>query len=82
MIAVRRDGDGFAAMVDAVAAGAGFGVAAKRAWAGRARMLGATELHVHRLAEDERARRAIVADLLEDESTLTALAPDAPAPGR
>ncbi|HEX8666582.1 MAG TPA: hypothetical protein VF744_21405, partial [Beijerinckiaceae bacterium] len=82
MIAVRRDDDGIAAVVEPAAAGAGFGTAAKRAWVSRARALGATELHVHRLAEDEGARQAIVADLLADEATLTGLARDAPAPGR
>jgi hypothetical protein len=31
------------------------------------RSRGATEMHVHRLAEDEASRRAIIEDLREDE---------------
>jgi hypothetical protein len=32
------------------------------------RDLGATELHVHRLAETDEERRAVVADLRDDEA--------------
>jgi hypothetical protein len=82
VIAVRRDGDGFARVIDAAAVGPRLTPRAKTSWAARARALGATEMHVHRLVEDEREAKAIAADLLGDESALTALAPDAPGPGR
>jgi hypothetical protein len=84
LVAVRRDPDGAARVVDAAAAGPALRPRERRAWAARARSRGATEMHVHRLAEGEGEgeRAAIAADLLEDEGALTALAPDAPGPGR
>lgn len=62
VIAVRRDGSGFAEMVDVTAAGES---PRERLapWLSRVRARGATEMHVHRLAAGEAERRAIVADL-------------------
>ncbi|TGD99043.1 hypothetical protein [Methylobacterium nonmethylotrophicum] len=63
VIAVRRDGDGTAELVAVAAAGESPRERLARGWLTRARARGATEMHVHRLAEDAAARRAVVADL-------------------
>src|SRR5215212_6053898 len=62
MIAVRRDAERVARLVDVVA----------------------TEMHVHRLADDARDRRAVVADLSDEpeRAALTAPPRDTPEPGR
>lgn len=59
LIAVRRDGEGGAHLVDAAVSDA------PAAWLAAMRSGGATELHVHRLAAGEAGRRAVVQDLLE-----------------
>lgn len=66
VIAVRRGRDGTAAVVDAAAPGRWTPRPARAGWLSAARRQGATELHVHRLADSEAARRAVVADLVED----------------
>ncbi|MBY0297140.1 MAG: hypothetical protein K2X71_14075 [Methylobacterium sp.] len=62
VIAVRRDGGGTAELLDVAAVGDSprdrLG-----GWLRRARARGATEMHVHRLAEGEAERKAVVADL-------------------
>ncbi|QRE75802.1 hypothetical protein [Methylobacterium aquaticum] len=63
VIAVRRGGDGTAELVAVAAAGESPRERLARGWLTRARARGATEMHVHRLAEDAAARRAVVADL-------------------
>ncbi|WP_298960466.1 hypothetical protein [uncultured Methylobacterium sp.] len=63
VIAVRRDGAGVAELLDVTAAGESPRERLQRGWMTRARARGATEMHVHRLAEDEAERRAVVADL-------------------
>ncbi|WP_279359325.1 hypothetical protein [Methylobacterium indicum] len=63
VIAVRRGGDGTAELVAVTAAGETPRERLGRGWLTRARARGATEMHVHRLAEDAAARRAVVADL-------------------
>lgn len=88
LIAVRRDRDGIARVVEVAAAGSKPRETARWAWLSKARARGATEMHVHRLARDEAERRAIVADLREDQdeggalrpASLTAAGPQ-PAPG-
>ena len=65
VIAVRRDRAGVAEPV-AVASAGGSPRDRLRNWVARARHEGATEMHVHRLAQDEAERRAIVADLVID----------------
>lgn len=84
IIAVGRDQDGLAKVVDAAAAGPRLRPRERRSWTSRARARGATELHVHRLAEDGRGRAAVVADLVgtEPAEILTASRRDAPGPGR
>jgi hypothetical protein len=66
LLAVRRDANGAAILVAKATAGPGFVVEARRLWLGQAQTLGATEMHVHRLAADESERRAIMADLDQD----------------
>lgn len=56
LLAVRRDGDGRAEVVD-IAASAGL------PWVASIRARGATELHVHRLADDAAGRQAVIEDL-------------------
>ncbi|MGC5777383.1 hypothetical protein [Methylobacterium sp. NFXW15] len=62
-IAVRRDGSGIAQMVSVASSGESPREHLRRVWLDRVRKGGATELHIHRLAEDERERGAIVDDL-------------------
>jgi hypothetical protein len=84
MIAVRRDAERVARLVDVVAAEPAFRAAQRKAWAARMRAKGATEMHVHRLADDARDRRAVVADLSgeAEPAALTAPPRDTPEPGR
>ncbi|WP_331287769.1 MULTISPECIES: hypothetical protein [Methylobacteriaceae] len=66
VIAVRRDEAGIAEAVAIAAVGRGARERLHRNWLARARQSGATEMHVHRLAESEEARRAVVTDLAAD----------------
>jgi hypothetical protein len=68
LIAVRRDEEGIAHVIDVAAAGSRPRERARARWMNRAKARGATEMHVHRLAEGDRERRAIVEDLREEES--------------
>lgn len=68
LIAVRRDGAGIAQPVSVTATGESSRERLTRGWLARVRQKGATEMHVHRLAEGEDERRAIVADLVLDEA--------------
>jgi hypothetical protein len=70
MIAVRRDGDGVACVIDIAAAGDRRRERGRLSWACAVRARGATEVHVHRLAEDDAGRRAVMDDLreIEDEA--------------
>lgn len=63
VIAVRRDGAGIAQPVSVTASGMSPREHLRRGWLARMRADGATEMHVHRLAESEDERSAIVADL-------------------
>ncbi|GJE08529.1 hypothetical protein AOPFMNJM_3869 [Methylobacterium jeotgali] len=58
VIAVRRDGEGIAEAVAVASV-----TEPDAAWIAAARRRGATELHVHRLAETPAERRAVAADL-------------------
>ena len=62
VMAVRRDAAGVAELV-AVSTAGETPRERLQGWDARARKHGATEMHVHRLAEDDAERRAIVADL-------------------
>lgn len=66
LIAVRRDPGGGARVVDALAAGAKSRGQARLAWLDRMRGLGATELHVHRLADSDGERQAVIEDLRDE----------------
>jgi hypothetical protein len=66
ILAVRRDADGTAHVVDLATAGSRPGEPARGRWMRAVRDRGATEIHVHRLAEGEAERRAVVEDLSED----------------
>jgi len=65
IIAVERSGDGSARVIDIATAGPKPRRSRAR-WMARLRDRGATELHVHRLAESDEERRAIVADLRDE----------------
>jgi hypothetical protein len=62
-IAVRRDATGIAQMVSVASSEESPREHLRRVWLDRARRGGATELHIHRLAEGETERHAIVDDL-------------------
>ena len=63
LIAVQRAGDGTAEVLDVVAPGALSSRRQRQRWVSNVRARGATELHIHRLAESESERLAVVADL-------------------
>ncbi|MGA0594803.1 hypothetical protein [Enterovirga sp. CN4-39] len=63
LIAVHRGGDGEAEMLDVSAPGTLTSRRQRLRWLASMRSRGATELHIHRLAESEAERRAVVADL-------------------
>ena len=63
VIAVRRDPAGIAELVAVSSSGESPRERLHRTWLARVRKGGATEMHVHRLAEGEAERKAIVADL-------------------
>lgn len=63
VMAVRRDTAGIAQLVSVASSGESPREHLQRTWLARVRTSGATEMHVHRLAENEAARAAIVEDL-------------------
>jgi hypothetical protein len=67
ILAVKRDEDGIAHVLDVATAGSHPSQQARARWMTRVRELGANEMHVHRLAESDVQRRAIVDDLRVDE---------------
>src|SRR3954463_14387119 len=68
LIAVKRDPEGTAHVIDIATAGSRPSRDACTRWMSRAQAQGATELHVHRLADTDQERRAVIADLREDET--------------
>lgn len=68
ILAVKRDRAGTGTVVDAAMAGAEPAEQTRMRWLAKVRELGATELHIHRLAATEEDRRAIFEDLREDET--------------
>jgi hypothetical protein len=62
LIAVRRTADGTAEVIEVAAPGS-FNRRQRLDWLSTVQAKGATEIHVHRLAENESERRAVVADL-------------------
>ena len=67
ILAVSRDADGTAHVIDIATAGSRPSGTARTRWMARVREQGATEMHVHRLADGDRERRAIIEDLREDQ---------------
>lgn len=72
LIAVRRDREGIARVIDVAAAGDESRERTHRAWIARARSQGATEMHVHRLAENAPERHAIIVDLTDEDDEAAA----------
>ena len=68
ILAVRRDEEGHAQLIDIATAGPKPRDRLRKSWMSTVRARGATEMHVHRLAEDDATRRAIVEDLREEAS--------------
>jgi hypothetical protein len=66
LIAVLRGPDGAARIVDTLAAGPKSRGRGRPDWLARMRDLGATELHVHRLADGDGGRRAAAEDLRDE----------------
>ena len=64
MLAVHRGADGRARILAAIAVGVRECRTRHAEWLARAREKGANEIHLHRLAEDDGEREAIVRDLL------------------
>lgn len=65
VLAVQRAEDGTAALLDIAVPGDGTSRRARLRWLSRMRARGATEMHVHLLAEGEAERRAVLRDLAE-----------------
>ncbi|GEO99214.1 hypothetical protein [Methylobacterium haplocladii] len=63
VIAVRRDGAGIAQPVSVTTSGDSPRERLMQGWLAHVARRGATEMHVHRLADGEDERRAVVADL-------------------
>jgi hypothetical protein len=68
ILAVRRDESGTAHVIDVATAGSQPSKGARTRWMSFVRAKGATEMHVHRLAEGDRERHEIIADLREDQA--------------
>ena len=67
VLAVRRDPDGTAHVIDMATADSRLGEQARARWTLAMRSRGATEIHVHRLADGEAERRAVIEDLSDDD---------------
>lgn len=63
LIAVQRGDDGTAEVLDVAAPDSLAPVRQRVGWLSSVRARGVTEIHVHRLAETDADRRAVVADL-------------------
>jgi hypothetical protein len=68
LLAVHRDETGTAHVVDVATAGSHPSEQARTRWIAKVQSRGATEMHVHRLADSDTRRQAIVEDLREDKS--------------
>ena len=68
LLAVRRDETGHAQVIDIAMAGSSPSPESRTRWMDKVQSLGASELHVHRLADSDAQRRAILEDLRQDES--------------
>lgn len=66
IIAVRRDCDGSARLIDIATVGERPRGNSRAGWVSSVRARGATEMHVHRLATTDTERRAIIDDLRDE----------------
>ncbi len=66
VLAVSRDGTGTGHVVDSVLAGDKPSEEIRIRWLEKVQKRGASELHIHRLADTEARRREILADLREN----------------
>lgn len=66
ILAVSRDEDGTGHVVDSVLAGAEPSPETRTRWLEHVQEHGASELHIHRLADTDKRRREILADLREN----------------
>jgi len=66
ILAVSRDESGIGHVVDSVLAGAVPSEETRTRWLEKVQEHGASELHIHRLADTEARRREILADLREN----------------
>jgi hypothetical protein len=65
VLAVGRDENGTGHVIDSVLAGSKPSEETRHRWLDRVQERGASELHIHRLADTEARRREILADLRE-----------------
>ena len=68
ILAVRRDEADVAHVIDVATVGSQPSEQGRTRWIAKVRELGATEMHVHRLAESDTQRHAIADDLRQGES--------------
>jgi hypothetical protein len=66
LLAVRRDETGTAHVVGSAMAGPEPSEETRTRWMAKVQALGASELHIHRLADTDARRREILEDLRED----------------
>lgn len=66
ILAVKRDEAGTARVIDIATAGSYPSEQARARWMAEVQDRGANEMHVHRLAHDDRERRAVIEDLRQD----------------
>lgn len=66
ILAVRRDDAGMAHVIDSAMAGAEPSEETRTRWLAEMQERGASELHIHRLADTDARRREILADLREN----------------
>jgi hypothetical protein len=71
ILAVHRDETGTGHVIDVATVGSHPSENARTRWMLKAQNLGATEMHIHRLADSDDQRHAIVEDLREDESQVS-----------
>ncbi len=71
VLAVGRDEAGTAHVIDVVMAGREPSEGTRTRWMNKVREHGATELHVHRLADTEARRREILEDLREEDAQVS-----------
>lgn len=82
ILAVRRDEEGTAHLIEAAMAGARPDPESRRHWLARMRDKGAGECHIHRLAGSDAQRRAILDDLRDRQGDAPEAGPTVSRPPR